>query len=234
MKAKKLQETGACREAVYYVQLCKTYRQAWNKCEKGDWMLWIAKKIGIDDKILTHAKYLCANQVRHLMKDKRSIAALDACKDYVKGKITRKQLDAYAAAAAADAYAYAAAADAAAYAAAAAAAADDAAYAAAADAAAADAAAYAAAAAAAAADDAAAYVAAADAAADAAAAAAYAAAAAAAAAADAAAYAAAADAAAYAAAYAAAAVKKESLKKSADICRKILTEAVFEIWNKIK
>ena len=71
MKAKKLQETGACIEAVYYVQLCKTYRQAWNKCERGDWMLWIAKKIGIDDKILTHAKYLCANQVRHLMKDKR-------------------------------------------------------------------------------------------------------------------------------------------------------------------
>ena len=103
MKANKLQETGACIEAVYYVQSCRNYRQAWNKCERGDWMLWIAKKIGIDDKILTHAKYLCANQVRHLMKDKRSIAALNACKDYVEGKITREQLDTYADAAYVDA-----------------------------------------------------------------------------------------------------------------------------------
>ena len=126
-------------------------------------MLWIAKKIGIDDKILTHAKYLCANQVQHLMKDKRSITALDACKDYVEGKISRKQLDAAYAAA------YAAAADADAYAAYVADAAD-AAYAAAYDAA------Y---------DDA-----------------------------------------------ALAAVRKKSLKKSADICREILTDAVFEIWNK--
>ena len=104
MKANKLQETGACMEAVKYVQSCRNYRQAWNKCERGDWMLWIAKKIGIDDKILTHAKYLCANQVRRLMKDKRSIAAMDACKNYVEGKITRERLDA-AADAAADAYA---------------------------------------------------------------------------------------------------------------------------------
>jgi len=190
MKANKLQETGACIEAVKYVQSCRNYRQAWNKCERGDWMLWIANRIGVDDKTLTHAKYLCANQVRHLMKDKRSIAALNACKDYVEGKITRKRLDTYADAAYADA-AYAAAADAAAAAA-------YAAYAAAA-------AAYAAYAAADAAD-----------AAYAAAAAAYAAAAAA-----------------YAAAYDAA-IRKELLKKSADICRKILTEAVFEIWDKRK
>ena len=159
-------------EAVKYVQSCRNYRQAWNKCERGDWMLWIAKKIGIDDKILTHAKYLCANQVRHLMKDKRSIAALNACKDYVEGKITREQLDDATAAADAAADAYAAAADA-----------DDA---------------YAAYAAAAAADD------------------------------DDDAYAA------YAASAADAAIRKESLKKSADICREILTEAVFEIWDKRK
>jgi len=154
MKAKKLKKTGACIEAIEYVQSCRNYRPVWNKCERGDWMLWIAKKIGIDNKILTHAKYLCANQVRHLMKDKRSIAALDACKDYVEGKITRKQLDADAAAA----YAAAAAAAAAAYAAVDVAVDDD----------------------------------------------------------------------------DAAAVQKESLEKSVDICREILTEAVFEIWDKRK
>lgn len=180
MKTTKLEKLRACKEAVLYVKTQKSIVSAWQNCERGDWMLWIAKTLNVDDKKLTMAKAVCAKQVEHLMKDQRSKNALQACFDYASGKITREQLD--AAADAANAAAVAA----------------DAAYAAA------DAAAYVAYAAA----DAVAY---------------------AAAVADAVAYAADAD-----ATDATDAVRISSLKKSADICRKYLTEEVLTKYKKLK
>ena len=165
MKTTKLEKISACRDAIEWVANQKNYKEAWQNCERGDWMLWLAKRLKVDDRKLTLAKFKCANQVRHLMKDKRSIDALDAAEKYGNGEISREELI-------------------------------TAAYAAAYAAAAADAAAYAAAYAAAAAADAAAY--------------------------------AAADAA--DAAYA----RKESLKKSADFCREILTEDVLTAYAKLR
>jgi hypothetical protein len=125
-------------------------------------MLWIAKRVGVDKRTMTLARALCAKTVIHLMKDPRSIKAVEVAEAYGRGDATDDELSAAAADAdAAYAYAYA---DAYAYAADAAAAYADAA-AAAADAAAADDADAAAYADAAAAAYAAAYAAAADAAA---------------------------------------------------------------------
>ena len=38
----KLKELNACREAIQYVSGCKTADEAWENCERGDWMLWLA------------------------------------------------------------------------------------------------------------------------------------------------------------------------------------------------
>ena len=176
MKTTKLEKINACSGAREWVATQKNYKEAWQNCERGDWMLWLARRLNVDDRKLTLAKFKCANQVRHLMEDQRSLDALGAAERYGNGKITRDELNAYTYAA----YAAADAADAA-----------DAAYAAADAAYAADAA------------DAA-YAAAAAAYADA-----------------------------YADADAAAAARKESLKKSADFCREILTEEVFTAYKKI-
>jgi hypothetical protein len=167
----KIEKFSPCSEALNFYNSFETAAEAWEKCERGDWMLWIASKLQVDVKKLVLAKALCANTVRNLMRDKRSKEAVYVALRFGRGKATNKELNAaYDAAAAAAAAAYDAAAAAAA-----------AAYDAAADAAAA-----------------------ADADADAAAAA---------------------DADA-AAAYDAA--KKENRMKTANICRKILTEVVFE------
>ena len=125
----------------------KTIEEIWATCHRGDWMLWLARKLNIDKRVLTLAKGHCANTVRHLMKDERSIAAVDMAIKYGEGNATDSELaaaadaaydataDAYDAYAADYATADAAAADAAAAAAAAAyAAAADAAYDATADA----------------------------------------------------------------------------------------------------
>ena len=149
----------ACIDAVEYYDTKESFEQAWKDCPRGDWMLWIARRLGVDRRNFFLAKALCAKTVIHLMKDERTRKAVEVAEKYGLGHVTETELnaaDADAADAADAAYAaYAAAAYAASDAAAAAA---DAAYAAA-DAAAADAyaaAAYAAAAAAYAATDAAA------------------------------------------------------------------------------
>jgi len=114
MQTTKLEKINACCEAREWVATQKNYKEAWQNCERGDWMLWLAKRLDVDDRKLTLAKFKCANQVRHLMKDSRSIAALDAAERYGNGEINRDELNtataaAYAAAAAyADAAAYAA------------------------------------------------------------------------------------------------------------------------------
>jgi len=184
----------------------KTWEEVYNTCHRGDWLLWLFKKTNpIKIREITLAKGHCANLARQWMKDNRSTDAVDMAIRFGEGNATSEELAAAAYAAADAAYAaYAAAyAD---YAAA------DAAYAAYAAAYAADAAAYAAYAAYAAADAAYTADAAAYAAADAA---------------DAAAYAADAAYAAADAAYAAA--RKQSLQKSADICRKYLPIEIWEI-----
>jgi hypothetical protein len=59
-------------------------------------MLWLAQKIGVAMPVLTLAKGLCANTVRHLMKDPRSTAAVDAAVSFGRGEITEKELAAAA------------------------------------------------------------------------------------------------------------------------------------------
>ena len=113
MKTTKLEKLSACSEAIKWVKTRKSDEDAWINCERGDWMLWLAKRLDVDDRKLTLAKATCANQVRHLMKDQKSLDAIDACFKYAKGEITREKLNVYAssayaayyAAAAADAYA---------------------------------------------------------------------------------------------------------------------------------
>jgi len=102
----KLNKLNACLCGVEYVA-GKSAIDAWNNCDRGDWMLWVAQKQGVDLKILTLAKVRCARLVDHLMKDDRSIAALIAAERFANGEITREQLG--AAADAADAAAGAAA-----------------------------------------------------------------------------------------------------------------------------
>ena len=121
-----------CLSSIPFLRKFDAFEDAWKKCPRGDWMLSAAKLLEVDIRALTLAKGLCANTVRHLMEDQRSIPAVDAAIAFGRGEIDEEELRDYAhtaaaAAAAAYAAAYAAAADAADAAAAAAAAAYEAA-----------------------------------------------------------------------------------------------------------
>jgi hypothetical protein len=107
---------NACSESIEWVG-DMILKEAWKKCENGSWMLWLAFKMKdkpgwSDIKQITLAKVKCARLVQHLMKDERSLKALDIAEKWAKNEATDKELKAAAAAAAyaADVTAYAAAA----------------------------------------------------------------------------------------------------------------------------
>jgi len=92
METTKLEKTGACKEAIFYVRTQKNYEEAWYNCSRGDWMLWIAAKLQIDKRLLTLTKGKCAATVLRLMKDKRSKKAVKAAIDYGHGLIGDEEL----------------------------------------------------------------------------------------------------------------------------------------------
>jgi hypothetical protein len=103
-----LKTLHACEESVIWAG-DKTIEEAVHECHRGDWLLWLAQRCDVELKPLTLAKAHCANTVRHLMKDERSIKAVDVAIAFGQGRATLDELnEVYSAAAKAAAYAYAA------------------------------------------------------------------------------------------------------------------------------
>ncbi len=107
-----LKQLNACSEALSWVASLPTgesttVTQAWKSCPRGDWMLWFYQMTHPDNlRELTLAKGHCANTVRHLMTDPRSLKAVDTAIAFGEGRATREELAAAAAAYAANAAAY--------------------------------------------------------------------------------------------------------------------------------
>ena len=119
----------ACDSGMKYVESLKwDINTFWAECHRGDWMLWLAKKAGIEKRLLVLVAGHCVSTVRYLMTEERSVNAVDVCIRYGNGEATDEELtdaasdaafaaaDAASAAASAAAAAVEAAASAAAYA----------------------------------------------------------------------------------------------------------------------
>lgn len=116
-----LKSLTACGKAVRWAKE-KSIKTILKECDRGDWLLWLAKKLDIDIRKLTLAKARTAKLVIHLAMDERSINAVNVAERYGLGKATKEELQkaasvAASAAAYADPNAYAYAASTAAYAA---------------------------------------------------------------------------------------------------------------------
>lgn len=69
-------------------------RGVWEKCERGDWMLWIAEESRISERILIGIGGECAASMLHRMTHPDSIAAVHACAAYYRGEIGDRELSA--------------------------------------------------------------------------------------------------------------------------------------------
>jgi hypothetical protein len=69
------------------------FKNDWNKGISPDGMLNVAGIFNINKRILTLAKGHCANTVRHLMMDDRSIKAVDTAIAFGEGRATESELN---------------------------------------------------------------------------------------------------------------------------------------------
>ena len=95
----KLDSLNACDESIEWLNE-RDAEQMWNDCPRGDWMLWLLKKINLNKRKFTLCKGKCAETIKHLMKDERSIKAVEVAIRYGYSEATEEELSA------ADAYAY--------------------------------------------------------------------------------------------------------------------------------
>ena len=91
-----LESLKACPDAIEWAG-DKPIEQVVAECHRGDWLLWLANRCGVELQPLTLAKAHCANTVRHLMTDERSVKAVDVAIAFGEGRATRDELDTYAA-----------------------------------------------------------------------------------------------------------------------------------------
>lgn len=87
-----LKKLNACKEGQEWGDSQESYEQAWNICERGDWLLWIAAARSVDIKKIVGAKVEIARLVQHLMKDERSLNALDVGEKFSKGEASLEEL----------------------------------------------------------------------------------------------------------------------------------------------
>ena len=88
-----IKKFSPCQKGLEWYEKQPDEKTAWAKCNRGDWMLWIANRLGVDERKFFLTKGKCANIVRHLMKDKRSRDAVDAAIAYGEGRITKEELN---------------------------------------------------------------------------------------------------------------------------------------------
>ena len=105
-----LKRNHACGESLEWLG-DRNLAQTWAECERGDWLLWLAAKAGIDRKRLVMAACACARLalVHVRIGEERPRIAIETAEAWCRGEATIEQVrEARKAADAADAAAYAA------------------------------------------------------------------------------------------------------------------------------
>jgi hypothetical protein len=72
-----------CEEAVKFRSQYETFEQAWQNCPRGDWMLWIAKKLDVNLKTLTLAI------VAYAARTKNQKQTADICREILTAEVLK-------------------------------------------------------------------------------------------------------------------------------------------------
>lgn len=77
-------ENNACQEAVDWIA-GGTIQQSWNRCDRADWLFWVASASGVDRKLVIRAACVRANM---LNTDSVVQSAIDVVYDWTEGNAT--------------------------------------------------------------------------------------------------------------------------------------------------
>lgn len=95
----KLQEMGACREALAWIG-DRTAQQAWDECQRGDWMLWLASRLidqpnGPTQQQVGYCACECAERLMRYAptSEDRTCRAVEAARAYTRsGNMTTREI----------------------------------------------------------------------------------------------------------------------------------------------
>ena len=88
-----LTEMHACFEAVEWVG-DMSLRQAWRRCKRGDWMLWLAVRRGVDRKEIVWVACQCARlALKHVPEgEERSRLAVETAEAWTRGEVSDQEV----------------------------------------------------------------------------------------------------------------------------------------------
>jgi hypothetical protein len=100
-----LEKHGACRDARTWATGRTVSEDSWFACDRGDWLIWIAARLGVDRRLVVLAACDCARLALPRIPDgeHRPRLAIEAAERWARGEATIEEVR--AAASAADAYA---------------------------------------------------------------------------------------------------------------------------------
>lgn len=83
-----LMSIGTCYEACEWAK-GKTLREAWMTCNRADWLLWLAIRLGIDRKKYVRATCACTRTVLYLLPtaEDEPRLAVEAAEAWTRGKV---------------------------------------------------------------------------------------------------------------------------------------------------
>lgn len=92
----RLLQMKVCNPALEWVteNNIKNIQEAWELCPRADWMIWLAKELGVERRLLILTTARCAEPILHLMQDERSRNAVHVAIAYGEGKATKEELEA--------------------------------------------------------------------------------------------------------------------------------------------
>ena len=95
-----LEKHNAYAKVAAYALTQNSMKEVWDNCPKLGWLFWmLEKQTDKPEKQLRLFAVWCARQVQHLMRDKRSLDALDVAERFAYGNATEGELAAARAAA---------------------------------------------------------------------------------------------------------------------------------------
>ena len=78
---------NACAEAVEWASRFATPEQAWAACERGDWMLWLVGRAGIEREKLVLVACECARLALPHTSDERVKKAIEVTEAWARGEV---------------------------------------------------------------------------------------------------------------------------------------------------
>lgn len=78
-----IEKFNPCEDALEFRKQYPSFKEAWNNCQRGDWMIWIAKKLDVDADA-AYAAYAAA------AREQNRKSTADICREVLTRKVFEK------------------------------------------------------------------------------------------------------------------------------------------------